>query len=97
MKEMFAPDSNYKEAISENIKEQMRQQMAEDENVFYWVDYEEVPAWNFEEISDDVSFYVNEQDELVICFNEGDVAPMYMGCVEFTIPREVTAPLFKEE
>lgn len=37
----------------------------------------------------DVSFYLNEKNNVVIGFNEGDVAPMYMGTVEFEIPAEV--------
>lgn len=39
-------------------------------------------------ITDETSFYINESGNIVICFNEGDVAPMYMGCVEFVIPDE---------
>lgn len=31
----------------------------------------------------------------MICFNEGDVAPMYRGCVEFVIPNEVLADVRK--
>lgn len=54
----------------------------------YWVDYTDVPDWNFEAITEDTSFYLNNEGDLVICFNEGDVAPMYMGCVEFVISRE---------
>lgn len=30
----------------------------------------------------------SDEGNLVIRFNEGDVAPMYMGCVEFVIPKE---------
>lgn len=51
--------------------------------------------WNFEELPEDVSFYVNENNELVICFNEGDVAPMYMGTVEFVISNEVLGEIRK--
>ena len=32
---------------------------------------------------------MNEKDNVVIGVNEGDVAPMYMGTVEFEIPAEV--------
>ena len=71
------------------------QQMDEDENVSYWLDDKEVEEWNFEEIPEDVSFYVNENNELVICFNEGDVAPMYMGTVEFVISNEVLGEIRK--
>jgi len=87
--DLFEKDSDYRSVISENIKDQMRAQMAADDAVSYFVDDEEVPEWNFDEITKDASFYVNENNEVVICFNEGDVAPMCMGTVEFTIPNDV--------
>lgn len=89
--DLFTEGADYVSSISENIKDQMRAQMAADANLCYWVDYEEVPAWNFEKITDETAFYLNENGRLVICFNEGDVAPMYMGCVEFEIPEEALA------
>lgn len=76
---------DYISTISEQVKEQMRQQMAEDENVIYWLDNEDIPEWNFKEIAADQDFYVNEEGKVVICFNEYDVAPGYMGCVEFVL------------
>lgn len=91
--DLFIEGADYITPISENIKEQMRQQMAADENVIYWLDDEEIPEWNFESITEETSFYVNGEGNIVICFNEGDVAPMYMGCVEFVIPDEVVAEI----
>jgi len=93
--DLFKEDSDYKRIISENIKKQMREQMAADEGILYWIDNEEYPEWNFKEISDDTSFYINENGEVVICFNEGDVAPASMGTVEFTIPMDVVANILK--
>ena len=49
----------------------------------------------FKAITDETSFYLNEQDEIVIAFDEYEVAPGYMGCVEFVIPGEVTAGIRK--
>lgn len=95
LKDLFVDGADFITPISENIKEQMRAQMEEDENVLYWVDYDEVPAWNFEGITDETSFYVNEDGNIVISFDEGDVAPRYMGCVEFVIPDEVTEGIRK--
>lgn len=95
LKDLFAEGADYITPISDNIKEQMRQQMDADENVSYWLDDEEVPEWNFEAISDETSFYLNADGNIVISFNEGDVAPMYMGCVEFTIPNEVVKAILK--
>lgn len=95
LKDLFTEGADYITPISENIKSQMREQMAADENVMYWVDYTEVPDWNFEKITDDTAFYVDAEGQIVISFNEGDVAPMYMGVVEFTIPDDVTADIRK--
>lgn len=79
---------DYIETISEEVKMQMRRQMAEDENKIYWLDDEEVPEWNFTSIAPDQDFYVNENGQVVVCFDEYEVAPGYMGCVEFVMPLE---------
>ena len=50
---------------------------------------------NFRSITDETSFYVNGDGNVVIGFNEGDVAPMYMGAVEFVIPDEVLGDIRK--
>ena len=85
LSDFFGED--YVETVSEDIKTQMRQRMAEDENGVYWIDYEEVPDWNFTSIAEDQDFYVNKDGKVVVCFNEYDVAPGYMGCVEFVIDK----------
>lgn len=88
LKDLFREDADYITAISKNIRKQMKKQMADDENVFYWLD-NEIREWNFKNITDKTSFYLNREGNLVISFNEGDVAPMYMGIVEFEIPQQV--------
>lgn len=92
--DLFNENSNYIDIISENIKEQMKSQMAVDENISYWID-SDVPEWDFQSITDETSFYLNENNDIVICFNEGDVAPMYMGCVEFVIPNDLLSSIRK--
>lgn len=94
LSDLFKEGSSYISVISENIKAQMKEQMAADENVTYWLD-SDMPEWNFTEITDETGFYLNDKGEVVISFNEGDVAPMYMGCVEFVIPDEVLAEIRK--
>ena len=81
---------DYVNTISEEVKEQMRAQMAADETVKYWLDDPDVPEWNFDKIAEDQDFYVDAEGHVVICFNEYDVAPGSMGCVEFTMPQTVT-------
>ena len=95
--DLFREDADYIGVISENIKEQMRTRMQEDENVYYWLDDEDVPEWNFKEISPEQDFYFNENKELVISFDEYEVAPGYMGCVEFLIEDSVLNGLWREE
>ena len=58
----------------------------------YWLD-DEIEELNFKAIKEDQSFYLDAEGNVVISFNEGDVAPMYMGVVEFTIPNEVISDL----
>lgn len=85
LKDIFIDGADYITPISENIKLQMKERMEADENVYYWLD-DEIEEWNFKTITDETSFYLNENGNVVIGFNEGDVAPMYMGTVEFEIP-----------
>lgn len=87
--DLFQEGSDYNERLSENIKDQMRSDMAEDENKIYWVDYEDVPEWNFERLKEDQNFYFDEAGNIVISFDEYEVAPGYMGALEFTVEREV--------
>lgn len=82
--------NDYVDTISEEVKKQMKEQMAADESVKYWLDDPDVPEWNFDKIAEDQDFYVDAEGHVVICFNEYDVAPGSMGCVEFTMPQTVT-------
>lgn len=88
LKDLFAEDADYISIISEEIIRQMRVQMASDENIAYWVD-EEFEEWNFKGITEETQFYINSDNQLIISFNEGEVAPMYMGVVTFVIPQDV--------
>ena len=93
--DLFAEGSDYISAISENIKTQMKEQMAADEGVIYFLDNDDMPEFNFQGITEQTNFYFNERGELVIVFDEYEVAPGSMGAPEFVIPQEVTAALLK--
>ncbi len=93
LKDLFKDDS-YIDVLSQNIKEQMKEQMANDENKIYFVDAD-IPEGNFEKIKEDQNFYFNNENNLVICFDEYEVAPGYMGPVEFVIPKDVTNDILK--
>lgn len=92
---LFKEDADYIAPITENIKTQMKEQMAADENITYWLD-SETPEWDFQSITEDSTFYINEDGRLVIVFNEYEVAPGYMGSVEFEIPTEVIQDIVQE-
>ncbi|SFD10559.1 DUF3298 and DUF4163 domain-containing protein [Clostridium uliginosum] len=79
----------YIQLISENIKEQMKKQMRNDENKNYFIDQVDVPTDDFDSIAKEQDFYINNDGKLVICFDKYEVAPGYMGTVEFVIPSEV--------
>ena len=95
LEDLFVEGSDYISAISENIKTQMKEQMAADEGVIYFLDNDDMPEFNFQGITEQTNFYFNEKDELVIAFDEYEVAPGSMGAPEFVIPQEVTAAILK--
>lgn len=94
LKELFREGTDYITPISENIKKQMEEQMDADDRVYYWL-HDEIAEWNFQSITDETSFYVNESGNIVIAFDEGEVAPMYMGTVEFEIPAGILQDILK--
>jgi hypothetical protein len=90
LKSLFE-NGQYVNVISENIKEQMKQQMEADLNKIYFITDEELEP--FTQIDPDQQFYISEGKELVISFDEYEVAPGYMGAVEFKIPTEVISDI----
>ncbi len=81
-------DATYVQTITDEIKSQMRDEMKQDEGKLYWLDQED-DMFEFKSIAEDQSFYIDAKGQLVIAFNEGDVAPMYMGAVTFTMPEDI--------
>ncbi len=90
---MFA-GTNYIDVISDNIKSQMRERMKENPNEYYWLD-EEMDDINFTKINKNQGFYINENGELVICFDKYEVGPGSTGLTEFVIPKDITSKLIK--
>ncbi len=84
---IFFKDSRYIKVISDNIKEQMRNQIKKDNTKSYFIDQDKnSPVKDFESINKYQDFYFNKNGNLVISFDEYEVAPGYMGAVEFVIP-----------
>lgn len=93
--DLFQENSGYAEVISEDIKNQMRSAMAEDEMNMYWVDNTDMPEINWQGIKDDQNFYLVGNGNLVVVFDEYEVAPGYMGAQEFTVERSVFENLLR--
>ena len=61
----------------------MKEQMENNENIIYFINND------MNILHDNSNFYYNENRDLVIVYNKYDIAPGYMGNLEFVIPREV--------
>ena len=95
LKDLFENGADYITPVSGNIMKQMKEQMAEDDSKVYWVDTKEELGHQFEQIKQDQNFYLNEDGQIVICFDEYEVAPGYMGLVQFAIEDEAVADIRK--
>lgn len=76
--------------INKEILSQMHAQMKKDDTISYFIKSKEEP-YGFDTVSEDTNFYLNQKGELVIVFDEYEVAPGFMGVVEFTIPTDVVS------
>ncbi|MGN1266490.1 MAG: RsiV family protein [Dorea sp.] len=88
LSDLFA-DERYIEAISDSVHTQMIEQLesSEDGMISYWIKDEDTEEYY--RIEKDQKFYFNSQGEIVIVYDEYVVAPGFMGCPEFVIPKEV--------
>lgn len=81
-------NNDYVDVLSKNILSQMKERTKKDSNDVYFVD-------NTFKIKKEQPFYINDKGELVICFDEYEVAPGSAGLVEFVIPSNVVSKLMK--
>lgn len=95
LKDLFKEGADYVTPVSENIRKQMKERMAQDENLIYWAEKDPELGFGFEQIKEDQNFYLNQKGQLVICFDEYEVAPGYMGLVEFVVEDEAVADILK--
>lgn len=91
-------DNQYIQVISDYLIGKMQEEMlATNREKVYWVkgggnpDEELFDA--FTSIRPDQNFYITEHNKLVIVFDKYEVAPGYMGVVEFEIPTELIQDL----
>lgn len=94
--DLFQPDSNYVFPISREIKAQMAEQMKAGEANYFlpggiWPEEE-----CFSSIDADQDFYINDENQLVIVFDEYEVAPGSMGEPAFIIPSDLLNGILAE-
>ncbi len=87
LKGMFG-NSDYVDVISKNILDQMKERTKKDSTDAYFVD-------DTFKIKEDQGFYINNKNQLVICFDKYEVAPGSSGLVEFIIPSNIVNQLMK--
>lgn len=92
LKSLFNDNADYVEPISEYIKKEMIKQN-ESGSGYFWLD-EEIGE-NFEKIKEDQNFFINENGNIVICFDKYEVAAGAGGCPEFEIPKSVVEGILK--
>ena len=80
--------------LEEYIISDMKAQMESDENIIYFFD-DPVLGEDIIYVNDNQNFYFNENNNLVMAYNEYEVAPGYMGCPEIIIPYEIFNKLMK--
>lgn len=84
-------DDNYVDAISSYLVSEMERQMVADEEVIYFLN--DGFGADFETIQASQSFYITDNNKLVISFDKYEIAPGYMGVRTFEIPSEILSDL----
>lgn len=94
--DLFA-DPQYREKLTENIQKQMIEQMQAQEDVIYWL-HDSAPEFSFttDDLTAEHNFYFDSSGNLVIPFDQFEVAPGYMGCPSFIIPAAITNSLLHD-
>lgn len=96
LKDLFTGKYEYVNVISEEILSQMKAQVdAGLANYFIPGDMWPESDW-FKYIARNQDFYINDQNQLVIIFEEYEVAPGNAGCPEFVIPTSVLTPILSQ-
>lgn len=94
--DLFKEGSDYVAAIKKDIFAQMKAKMAADSDLTYWMEDDEAFSVDYDElITREGAFYVDTDGRLVICFDEYDVAPGFMGAQSFTVSHEAIGNLLK--
>ncbi len=90
---LFKKDADYITPISEYIKKEMIRRNEEEDGMF-WIGGENIEL-EFAAIKEDQNFFINDEGNIVICFDKYEVAAGGQGCPEFEIADEVVEDILK--
>lgn len=97
--DLFKKNTDYKTAIKNDIKKQMLEHEKESDEVSYFVsdsaEDKKITGFSDDDLVSKASFYLDKNGNIIICYNQGDVAPMYMGALEFTLDKNAVADILK--
>lgn len=94
LKDLFKNGADYVTPISKYIADEM-DRMNREENGMFWVGTQENGIEGFENIKEDQNFFINDNGNIVICFDKYDVAAGAQGCPEFEIPKSIVIDIIK--
>ena len=84
-------NDKYVDTISSYLVSEMEQQMVAEEEIIYFLN--DGFGADFETIQPNQSFYITDDNKLVISFDKYEIAPGYMGVMTFEIPSEILSDL----
>ena len=87
LKDIFKEKSDYIKIISNDIKRQMKQQMLTKDVVYFIKD--NGISTGFKEISGNQNYYINNEGNIVIAFDEYEVGPGCTGAPKFVISKDI--------
>ena len=86
LSDLFPEDYDYVTVISDELKAQMAQRMAENPSEAYWLEgVSQLGSYYFDTIDPEQDFYFNEDGQIVIPFGKYEVGPGSTGSPEFTL------------
>lgn len=97
LKDLFMENADYISVLSKEVIRQMREKMKNEEGADFFIDSEDMPEEDFKQIKKNQNFYLNKDGKLVLVFDKYEVAPGYVGQVEFVIPYKVIESILVED
>ena len=76
--------NNYKSIVDKQINKQIQQTMQQNSNALFFDG-----DIGFQGIQQSQNFYINEEGHIVILFNKYEIAPGYMGDIEFILNEKI--------